>query len=102
MSNASVPFRFDVHAMIFSEDAPTLENKLHIAFEDKKLNVINGRKEFFNVTLEEIEEVISNNSIKVDFVKVAEARDYRESLAKKLPKIENKEIDYIDYPESLL
>ena len=51
LSDASVPFNFDIHAMIFSEDAPALENALHKAFEDKKVNMMNSRKEFFNVTL---------------------------------------------------
>lgn len=81
LGDASVPFNFDVHAMIFSEDAPALENALHKAFENKKLNMINQRREFFNVTLEEIEEVVKANFDKtVDFVKVAPAEQYRESL----------------------
>ena len=54
LGDASVPFNFDVHAMIFSDDAPALEAALHRAFEDRKLNMVNQRREFFNVTLEEI------------------------------------------------
>lgn len=46
LGDASVPFKFDVHAMIFSEDAPALEAKLHKAFEDRKLNLVNQRREF--------------------------------------------------------
>lgn len=81
LGDASVPFRFDVHAMIFSEDAPKLENSLHKAFEDRKLNMVNQRREFFNVTLEEIEEVIKANFDKtVEFNKIPEAEQYRESL----------------------
>ena len=81
LGDASVPFNFDVHAMIFSEDAPALENALHKAFENKKLNMINQRREFFNVTLEEIEEVVKANFDKtVDFIKIAPAEQYRESL----------------------
>ena len=57
MSGASVPFKFDIHAMIFSEDAPALEAKLHRAFADKKVNAVNQRKEFFNVSLDEIKKV---------------------------------------------
>lgn len=84
LGDASVPFNFDVHAMIFSEDAPSLENALHKAFENKKLNMINIRREFFNVTLEEIEEVVKLNYDKtVEFVKVAPAEQYRESLKMK-------------------
>lgn len=46
LGDASVPFNFDVHAMIFSEDAPKLEAALHKAFEDRKLNMVNTRREF--------------------------------------------------------
>ena len=53
LGDASVPFNFDVHAMIFSDDAPALETALHKAFEDRKLNMVNTRREFFNVTLDE-------------------------------------------------
>ncbi|WP_242964516.1 DUF4041 domain-containing protein [Clostridium beijerinckii] len=81
LGNASVPFKFDVHAMIFSDDAPKLESAIHRAFEDKKINVVNGRKEFFKVTLEEVEKVVKANYDKsVDFVKIPEAQQYRESL----------------------
>lgn len=81
LGNASVPFKFDVHAMIFSDDAPKLENTLHRAFENKKINAMNTRKEFFNVTLEEIEDVVKRNHDKtVDFVKNPSAQQYRESL----------------------
>lgn len=81
LGDASVPFNFDVHAMIFSDDAPGLEKALHSAFDDKKVNMINTRREFFNVTLEEIEAVVKANYDKtVDFVKNADAEQYRESL----------------------
>ena len=81
LGDASVPFNFDVHAMIFTEDAPALENALHKAFEDKKVNMINTRREFFNVTLEEIEEVVKNNFDKtVEFVEIPEAEQYRQSI----------------------
>lgn len=81
LGNASVPFKFDVHAMIFSDDAPKLESAIHRAFEDKKINVVNGRKEFFKVTLEEVEKVVKANYDKsVDFVKIPEAQQFRESL----------------------
>lgn len=81
LGDASVPFRFDVHAMIFSEDAPALENALHHAFEDKRLNKVNTRKEFFNVTLDEIKEVVKANYDKTaDFIELPEAEQYRVSL----------------------
>lgn len=75
---ASVPFNFDVHAMIFSDDAPALETALHHAFENKKLNMVNHRREFFHVTLDEIKEVIKQNYDKtVEFVDVPDAEQYR-------------------------
>ena len=84
LGGASVPFKFDVHAMIFSDNAPALEAALHRAFENKKLNMVNRRREFFNVTLDEIEEVVKKNYDKtVEFVRLPEAEQYRESLKMK-------------------
>ena len=84
LGSASVPFKFDVHAFIFSDDAPKLENALHKAFETKRVNLMNNRKEFFNVTLEEIEKVVKENYDKVvDFKYSADAQQYRESVVKR-------------------
>lgn len=81
LSDASVPFNFDVHAMIFSNDAPKLEAALHNAFADRKLNFVNQRREFFSVTLDEIKQVVRENYDKsVEFVELAPAEQYRESL----------------------
>lgn len=78
LGDASVPFNFDVHAMIFSDDAPALEAALHKAFEDRKLNMVNTRREFFNVTLDEIKEVVKKNFDKtVEFIDVPDAEQYR-------------------------
>lgn len=80
LGDASVPFKFDVHAMIFSDDAPALEAALHRAFEDKKLNMVNQRREFFNVTLDEIKEVVRKNYDKtVEFIDIPDAEQYRVS-----------------------
>lgn len=59
LGDASVPFRFDVHAMIFSRNAPEMESSLHRVFEDRRLNLVNTRREFFNATLEEISQEVS-------------------------------------------
>ena len=84
LGDASVPFNFDVHAMIFSDDAPALEAALHRAFADKKLNMVNQRREFFHVTLEEIKEVVKKNFDKtVEFVDVPDAEQYRVSVKMK-------------------
>lgn len=82
LGDASVPFEFDVHAIIYSDNAPELENILHKAFNKKRINMINNRKEFFDVSLEEIEKVIKENAnAEIQFTKMAEAREYRETLA---------------------
>lgn len=81
LSGASVPFKFDIHAMIFSDDAPKLENELHKAFSNRKVNMVNQRKEFFNVTLKEIEEVVSQKFDKtVEFNYTPTAEQYRETI----------------------
>lgn len=80
LGDASVPFRFDIHAMIFSDDAPALEASLHKAFDSKKVNMVNTRREFFHVTLEEIEQVVKKNFDKtVEFTKMPQAEQFRES-----------------------
>ena len=81
LSSASVPFPFDVHAMIFSEDAPALETLLHRHFADRQVNKVNARKEFFKVDLEEIKQlVLTHHNATVHFVDVPEAAEYRETL----------------------
>lgn len=81
LGDASVPFEFDVHAMIFSEDAPTLEKNLHKKFIRMQMNKVNPRKEFFKVTLKEIREELDKLSINIKWTMTAEAKQYRESLA---------------------
>lgn len=81
LSSASVPFEFDVHAMIFSSDAPELENTLHKHFADKAVNKVNPRKEFYNVNIDEIEKIVCENyNDTVQFTKIPVAREYRQSL----------------------
>ena len=77
LGDASVPFSFDIHAMISSEDAPSLETALHRAFDDKRVNAVNMRKEFFKGGLEDIrkkvEEITGNEA---DFVTTILAEEY--------------------------
>ena len=81
LGDASVPFFFDVHAMIFSEDAPKLEASLHQAFADKRVNMVNTRREYFRVSLDEIKKVVRENHDKtVEFTDEPQAQQYRESL----------------------
>lgn len=81
LGSASVPFEFDVHAMIFSDDAPALENILHKTFEENAVNKVNPRKEFYRIDLKAIEDVVKNNhNATVEFTEVAKAEQYRETL----------------------
>lgn len=90
LGDASVPFTFDIHAMIYSTDAPALENTLHKAFDSHRINLVNNRKEFFRASLEHIEKVVKENNSNVEFYLTAEARDYRESVAIRAQRSEQK------------
>lgn len=89
LGDASVPFWFDVHAMVFSNNAPALEAKLHERFAAGRLNKVNGRKEFFRADIAEIESVIrANYDTLVEVTHEAAAEQYRESLRMAMPKPE--------------
>ena len=81
LGDASVPFLFDVHAMIYTENAPELEKSLHTEFNLRRMNLVNTRKEFFNVSLQEIEQAVKNKDVEAEFYLTAEARQYKESEA---------------------
>ena len=61
LGSASVPFRFNKNCVIFSEDAFALESQLHKAFHSKRVNKVNNRREFFNVSTKEVEEYVRQN-----------------------------------------
>jgi hypothetical protein len=81
LGDASVPFEFDVHAMIYSENAPYLETSLHKIFLANQVNKMNPRKEFFRIPLSEIRKHIEKNGLETKWTITAEARQYRETLA---------------------
>ncbi len=85
LGDASVPFPFDVHAMIYSKNAPQLENALHREFNKRRVNLVNTRKEYFHVDLDEVVTVVDDNKgeevAEVTFTKAAEAEEYRRTLA---------------------
>jgi hypothetical protein len=81
LGDASVPFGFDVHAMIFSEHAPDLETKLHRHFLTAQVNKVNPRKEFFRVPIGKIREQLDKLGITAQWTLTAAAKEYRESLA---------------------
>lgn len=81
LGDASVPFKFDVHSFIFSEDAVALESKLHEILNSKRLNKVNRRKEFFKISIEELEQLVRKIDPTAEFNMTMIANEYRESLS---------------------
>lgn len=79
LGDASVPFKFDVHSFIFSDDAVGLENKLHTILSEKRVNKVNLRKEFFYTTVDELEELITKIEPTAEFNKTMLAEEFRQS-----------------------
>ncbi len=92
LGDASVPFRFDVHMMISSDDAPTLENALHREFHHVRLNKVNHRKEFFRVDLEDVRRIVEAKHGEVSYVADAEALEYRQSL-----EMSDEDLEYVEH-----
>ena len=95
LGNASVPFKFDVHSFIFSDDAVGLESKLHEMLNQKRVNKVNMRKEFFNVTIDELEELVTEIEPTAEFNRTMAAEEYRQSLST----TENYSKNYVDTDE---
>ena len=83
LGDASVPFGFDTHAMIYSDEAPRLEHALHAEFADRRINVANMRKEFFRVSLDQVEEAVARLAPDAGFFKDREAQEWHETLARR-------------------
>ncbi len=81
LGDASVPFGFDVHAMIESDDAPALETELHRVFMHAQMNKVNPRKEYFKVGINDIRQYVEAKGIKTFWTLEAAAAQYRETLA---------------------
>ena len=81
LGNASVPFNFDVHAMIYAENAPELENTLHKEFYNNRVNKVNDKREFFKIDLNKIKEAAQKHKADVKFTMIAEAEQYRRTVA---------------------
>ncbi len=96
LGDASVPFAFDIHAIIYTENAPEMEHKLHRIFNTKRVNLSNNRKEFFNVTLDEIKQEVLKIKPDAEFIETIEAREYRETIAQKKLQGNNKEAIEVD------
>jgi hypothetical protein len=81
LGSASVPFKFDVHSFIFSEDAVGLEGELHQRLHARRLNKVNLRKEFFDVSIEELELLVGQINPTAEFNRTMLADDYKQSLS---------------------
>ena len=80
LGDASVPFAFDVHAMIYTADAPAVEAALHREFKRHRVNAVNFRKEFFNVDLQSIKNAVDKiTGGEAEFKMTAVAEEYFES-----------------------
>jgi len=98
LCDASVPFSFDTHAMIYSDDAPALETALHKEFDDCRVNMANLRNEFFRVSLEEVEEAVHRLAPKASFFRDREAQEWYETLARRNELLKS---DENNFPSSL-
>ena len=101
LGDASVPFGFDTHAMIYSDEAPALESSLHNEFEDRRVNAANRRKEFFRVKLEEVEEAVRRLAPDANFFKDREAQEWHETLAKRNQLLEESMIAEDNLPDEI-
>lgn len=81
LGDASVPFAFDVHAMIYADNAPELENKIHKKLADYQVNRVNYRKEFFRVELKTIKNVLKKDYEDLVITQTGEAKEYNQTLA---------------------
>jgi len=81
LGDASVPFRFDVHSFIFSEDAVSLESHIHTLLEERRINKVNIRKEFFRVSIDELEQIVNDIEPTAAFNKTMIATEFRQSLS---------------------
>lgn len=79
LGSASVPFKFDVHSFIFSDDAVSLESKIHSLLNDKRVNKVNLRKEFFHIKLDELEQLVNNLDPTAEFNRTMLAEEFRQS-----------------------
>lgn len=102
LGDASVPFSFDTHAMIYSEEAPSLEAALHRAFADRRINMSNFRKEFFRVKLEEVELKVKELAPDAAFFKDREAQEWHETLARRNAVLESLQMRASnEFPDSI-
>ncbi|MCY4440347.1 MAG: DUF4041 domain-containing protein [Deltaproteobacteria bacterium] len=101
LGDASVPFKFDAHAMIYSDDAPALEAALHKEFSNQRINASNLRKEFFRVTLDEVEGAVRTLAPDASFFKDREAQEWHETLALRKQTLVDMQKASDEFPEGI-
>lgn len=102
LGDASVPFVFDTHAIIYSDDAPALERALHSEFEPTRINAQNYRKEFFRASLDEVEGAVMRLAPDAAFFKDIEAQEYRETLSRRATALEvQRSADEAFFPDEI-
>lgn len=101
LGDASVPFAFDTHAIIYSDNAPTLERELHGAFEATRINGANFRKEYFRASIDEVETAVRRLAPDAPFIRDVEAQEFRETQAKRLAALTATRASEAAFPASL-
>lgn len=101
LGDASVPFGFDTHAMIYSDEAPALEYALHKEFADRRVNASNMRKEFFRVRLEEVEEAMKRLAPSASFFSDREAQEWHETLSRRKEALMDMARPSDEFPEAI-
>lgn len=96
LGNAAVPFRFDVHSFIFSQDASTLETSIHRRLNDRRMNKVNFRKEFFKISIDELESLVYELEPSAEFNRTMIAEEYNQSLSMREALGETIEDDELD------
>lgn len=99
LGDASVPFKFDVHSFIFSDDAVGLESKLHNILNDKRVNKVNLRKEFFYCTIDELEKLVTEIEPTAEFNKTMLAEEFRQSQSSNEVYTSDESFDDDDFDE---
>jgi hypothetical protein len=101
LGDASVPFAFDTHAIIYSDNAPTLERELHGAFEATRINGTNFLKEYFRASIDEVETAVKRLAPDAPFIRDVEAQEFRETQAKRLAAMTATRASEAAFPASL-
>lgn len=101
LGDASVPFGFDTHAMIYSDEAPALESALHREFADRRVNASNMRKEFFRVSLEEVEDAVRRLAPSANFFSDREAQEWHETLSRRKEALKDMARPSDELPETI-